>query len=266
MASRLSQPGVCCGGAAGGARDEEGQSEFSKQHFRAYKYPYAAGQRAQQIEVDLDAHKYMADGHALEDSITDDEREQADPSAQIEIEKTEKLTNIIALNQEINLFNNILTTANITQNLTPSGTSKWSDYVNSDPVSVVLAARRDDSRVFIGSGRAEGRRVRADDSYPRVLLAQPIACERQGFFGVSVKVIRITPLLGKLTERRHQIRTTNLMGGARHLLGRNPGSPPPSGYRKVRGVQDSAEVRTLSGPRERRASPSRRSSRYGRAA
>src|SRR5271157_1978073 len=116
---------------------------FSKQHFRSYKDAYAAGQRAQQIEVDLDARGfYMADGHALEDSITDDEREQADPSAQIEIEKTEKLTNIIALNEEINLFNNILTTANITQNLTLSGTSKWSDYVNSDPVSVVLAARR----------------------------------------------------------------------------------------------------------------------------
>jgi len=117
--------------------------KFSKQHFRAYKDAYAAGQRAQQIEVDLDARGfYMADGHALEDSITDDEREQADPSAQIEIEKTEKLTNIIALNEEIFLFNNILTPANITQNLTLSGTSKWSDYVNSDPVSVVLAARR----------------------------------------------------------------------------------------------------------------------------
>jgi hypothetical protein len=117
--------------------------KFSKQHFRAYKDAYAAGQRAQQIEVDLDARGfYMADGHALEDSITDDEREQADPSAQIEIEKTEKLTNIIALNEEINLFNNILTTTNITQNTTLSGTSKWSDYVNSDPVSVVLAARR----------------------------------------------------------------------------------------------------------------------------
>jgi hypothetical protein len=117
--------------------------KFSKQHFRAYKDAYAAGQRAQQIEVDLDARGfYMADGHALEDSITDDEREQADPSAQIEIEKTEKLTNIIALNEEINLFNNILTPTNITQNLTLSGTSKWSDYVNSDPVSVVLAARR----------------------------------------------------------------------------------------------------------------------------
>jgi hypothetical protein len=117
--------------------------KFSKQHFRSYKDAYSAGQRAQQIEVDLDARGfYMADGHALEDSITDDEREQADPGAQLEVEKTEKLTNIIALNEEINLFNNILTPANITQNVTLSGTSKWSDYVNSDPVSVVLAARR----------------------------------------------------------------------------------------------------------------------------
>jgi hypothetical protein len=117
--------------------------KFSKQHFRAYKDAYAAGQRAQQIEVDLDARGfYMADGHALEDSITDDEREQADAGAQLEVEKTEKLTNIIALNQEINLFTNLVTSANITLNSTLSGTSQWSDYVNSDPVAAVLSARR----------------------------------------------------------------------------------------------------------------------------
>jgi hypothetical protein len=119
--------------------------KFSKQHFRSYKDAYAAGQRAQQIEVDLEARGfYMADGHALEDSITDDEREQADPGAQLEVEKTEKLTNIIALNEEIAFFNNVVNTTIITQNqsLTASGQYKWSDYINSDPVSVVLAARR----------------------------------------------------------------------------------------------------------------------------
>jgi hypothetical protein len=117
--------------------------KFSKQHFRPYKDAYAAGQRAQQIEVDLDSRGFhMCDGHALDDSITDDEREQADPGAQLEIEKTEKLTNIIALNEEVNLFNNIITPANITQNQTLSGTTQWSDYVNSDPVSEVLKERR----------------------------------------------------------------------------------------------------------------------------
>jgi hypothetical protein len=117
--------------------------KFSKQHFRAYKDAYAAGQRAQQIEVDLDARGfYMADGHALEDSITDDEREQADPGAQLEVEKTEKLTNIIALVEEINFFNNVVNTTVITQNQTLSGTSQWSDYVNSDPVAEVLKERR----------------------------------------------------------------------------------------------------------------------------
>jgi len=117
--------------------------KFSKQHFRSCKDAYAAGQRAQQIEVDLDARGfYMADGHALEDSITDDEREQADPGAQLEVEKTEKLTNIIALNEEIYLFTQVITSSNITQNSTLSGTSQWSDYINSDPVAEVLKQRR----------------------------------------------------------------------------------------------------------------------------
>ncbi len=117
--------------------------KFSKQHFRAYKDAYAAGQRAQQIEVDLDSRGfYMADGHALEDSITDDEREQADPGAQLEVEKTEKLANIIALNEEIAFFNNVVSPTVITQNSTLSGTAQWSDYVNSDPVNEVLKQRR----------------------------------------------------------------------------------------------------------------------------
>ncbi len=119
--------------------------KFSKQHFRSYKDAYAAGQRAQQIEVDLDARGfYMADGHALEDSITDDEREQADPGAQLEVEKTEKLTNIIALNEEIAFFSNVVNTTVISQNanLQSTPTSQWSDYVNSDPVAEVLKQRR----------------------------------------------------------------------------------------------------------------------------
>jgi hypothetical protein len=116
---------------------------FSKQHFRSYMDAYSAGQRAQQIEVDLDSRGfYMADGHALEDSITDDERDQADPGAQLEVEKTEKLTNIIALNEEIHLFTSIITPGNITQNSTLSGTAQWSDYINSDPVGEVLLQRR----------------------------------------------------------------------------------------------------------------------------
>jgi hypothetical protein len=116
--------------------------KFSKQHFRSYKDAYAAGQRAQQIEVDLDARGfYMADGHALEDSITDDEREQADPGAQLEVEKTEKLTNIIALNQEVNFFNQI-TDANIPNHANLATTALWSDYVNSDPVTEILTRRR----------------------------------------------------------------------------------------------------------------------------
>jgi hypothetical protein len=117
--------------------------KFSKQHFRTYKDAYEAGQRAHQIEIDLDARGfYFCDGHAEEASITDDERENADPGAQLEVEKTEKLTNTIALNQENTFFSDIITSTNITQNSTLSGTSQWSDYTNSDPVTEILTRRR----------------------------------------------------------------------------------------------------------------------------
>src|SRR6266571_1511909 len=95
--------------------------KFSKQHFLAEDDTYCPG-------------------HALEAIIPDEFRENADPGAQIDIEFTEKLTQKIALKQEVNA-NALLAAANVPNNTTLSGTSQWSDYTNSDPVTVVDQAK-----------------------------------------------------------------------------------------------------------------------------
>ena len=115
--------------------------QFSKQHFRQYVTNLRPGAEANEIEIDMDVRgNYRCDGHGLQTVIPDEERANADPGAQIDIEHTEKVTASVLLDQEIKLAA-LLSTTNITQNTTLSGTSQWSDYTNSDPVPVVDAAK-----------------------------------------------------------------------------------------------------------------------------
>jgi hypothetical protein len=116
--------------------------QFSKQHFRSLPDEIRPGDEANEIEVDLDQRgSYRCDGHALQIGIPDELRANADPGAQIDIEYTEKVTSQLLLNQEV-AFATLATNASlVTNNTTLSGTSKWSDYSNSDPRAAVDAAK-----------------------------------------------------------------------------------------------------------------------------
>lgn len=111
--------------------------KFSKQQFQDDIDTMAPGAAANDIEVDLEARGYyFADGHGYNLGIPDALVTNADPAVDLEIENTEKITGKIRLRKERNLAA-MITTGNITQNATLSGTSRWDDYVNSDPVLAV---------------------------------------------------------------------------------------------------------------------------------
>ncbi len=111
--------------------------KFSKQHFRNYSDAKRPGADVTEIPVDLDARGYfMCDGHALDYPNPDEVAANADAGADLDIEITEKVTSSIRLNEEINGAG-MITTGNISQNATLSGTSQWSDFINSDPFIVI---------------------------------------------------------------------------------------------------------------------------------
>ncbi len=112
-------------------------------------------------------------------------------------------------------------------------------------IGVGLVDHVDDLRVFFRRERAEGRRIRAGDLDARVLRGQPFAGQRQGFVRIAIKVVGIALQAGKLAEGRHQIRSANLMRGARHLYGRNARRPTAVGHGEVGGLEDGAEVGML---------------------
>lgn len=107
--------------------------KFSKQHFRAVPDAKRPGADVNEIPIDLDARgNFFCDGHALDYPQPDEVAANADPGADLDIETTLKTTEMVRLNEEVNGAAKISTT-NITQNATLSGSSQWSDFANSDP-------------------------------------------------------------------------------------------------------------------------------------
>jgi hypothetical protein len=112
---------------------------FGKEKFRQYETIRHAGAEAREIAPwSLSNNAYFCDDHSLKEKISDEERANSD-ATDVEINTTENLTDAILLDLEIRVANLVLSGA--VSNTTLSGTSQWSDYVNSDPVSAVEAQK-----------------------------------------------------------------------------------------------------------------------------
>jgi len=79
--------------------------------------------------------------HSLEMPIEYDVRDQADSPLDPRVDATLALTDRLLINKEDSLASMLNDTSVITQNVTLSGTSQWSDYTNSDPFSDIQTAK-----------------------------------------------------------------------------------------------------------------------------
>src|ERR1700719_12113 len=79
--------------------------------------------------------------HALEQDIPDEVVDQASAPLDPNIDATENVTDRILLSKEVDAFTQCSNTAVITQNVTLSGASQWSQYATSDPIGDVRTAR-----------------------------------------------------------------------------------------------------------------------------
>lgn len=77
---------------------------------------------------------------ALEQPVSWKVKNQAQDPLRPEISATNNLTEKLAIEKEVALATYLAATANVTQNTTLSGTSQWSDYVNSHPLIAVQVA------------------------------------------------------------------------------------------------------------------------------
>jgi hypothetical protein len=102
--------------------------------------------------LQLSTDTFYATEHALQIPVTDEERETVDNPLSPDRDGTELLTSKIMLGRERAMYNFVSTTGNYAtgHSLTLSGTSQWSDYVNSDPIAAVrVAVRTIHSKIFM---------------------------------------------------------------------------------------------------------------------
>lgn len=114
--------------------------DADRERFRSTDDSRSPGAAANEIDFSLSTDNYYCDDHALVSAIPDEERENADPVIQPDIDRTEFLSDKINLNKEIALANRIISGSDI-PSATLSGTTQWSDYTNSDPVTAIEAKK-----------------------------------------------------------------------------------------------------------------------------
>ena len=102
----------------------------------------APGTRAKLVDYGLSTASYgPLNDHSLEHFIDDDEMDEAPSPLSPFNDATENLTERILLSKEADAYSKLSNTSVITQYLALSGTSRWDDYANSDPIANARTAQ-----------------------------------------------------------------------------------------------------------------------------
>jgi len=114
---------------------------YDKSNLRRDNSLRAAGSGANEVDFGLSTDSYSCDDHALKSFVADEIQDQADNALNPLVDETELVTDKLLLDREIALASIVTSGTYVTQNTTLSGTSQWSDYDNSSPISDVRTAR-----------------------------------------------------------------------------------------------------------------------------
>lgn len=108
--------------------------------FRTVDDRRADGTRANKIDFGFTRDSYLAEEYALETSVTDRQRDNADAVLNIELAKTRRVGDIIMLNQEKRVRDLLTTNTNYasTNYVTLSGTSQWNHASYSGSIEKVF--------------------------------------------------------------------------------------------------------------------------------
>lgn len=112
----------------------------AREVFRQSDDRRAPGAEANEVNFALSSDNYYCEDHALTSVIPDEERENADPVIQPNIDRTEFLRAKIDLNKEIELADMLTDATVLTQSATLAGASQWSDPT-SDPIAAIEAQK-----------------------------------------------------------------------------------------------------------------------------
>lgn len=99
----------------------------------------APGAEANEVDFALSSDSYFCEDHALVSAVPDEERENADPILQPDIDRTEFLTDRIQLNREMALEEKLRTTSGLGEAIVDVS-ERW-ENVDFDPLPALQTAR-----------------------------------------------------------------------------------------------------------------------------
>jgi hypothetical protein len=115
---------------------------YDKGKFRSEVSLRGPGARSKEVTHNLTTGlSYMCEDHALKQFVPDEDVDNAVEGVDPYADATENVTEKMLVEKEVEAASILLSTSNISQNTTLSGTSQWSDS-NSDPITAIRTAQQ----------------------------------------------------------------------------------------------------------------------------
>jgi len=116
---------------------------YDKGKFRINDSKRGAGAASKEATLNLTTGlPFFCEDHSLKQFVPDEDVDNAVPPMDPMVDATENVTEMHMVARENELAAALTDTAVLTQNTTLSGTSQWSDYSNSNPISDVRTAKQ----------------------------------------------------------------------------------------------------------------------------
>lgn len=115
--------------------------KYGKENLKKVETNRAPGTESNEVNRKLSTDNYTIEEHALSSIVTDQERDNADQIIKPDIDATELTTDLILLRLEADIAEILTSVTYLTNNTTLSGTTQWSDYTNSVPITNILAGK-----------------------------------------------------------------------------------------------------------------------------
>ncbi len=114
---------------------------YGKEHLRYRNAVVQPGAVAEEFNYSLSRNPYYAQRRAERHLVTDDEMMNEDEPLEAAIDTTELLSELMTLIWEVDVANYLTSNTNLTNYTALSGTSQWTDYVNSVPLTNLKTAK-----------------------------------------------------------------------------------------------------------------------------
>ncbi len=117
--------------------------KYGKEKFRRTDTRRGMGANTKEVSYAISqSTAFIIEEHSLKELVPDELKNQALKPLTPEIDATENVTERLLIEKEFDLATYMQNTANLTNNITLSGTSQWDDFANSDPIGDIRTGKQ----------------------------------------------------------------------------------------------------------------------------